>query len=77
MHDLVRELALQVYKNICHNISERRNLLHSTQEAGRHCISDCVPAKNVIHSTDAVHVCLPADVVSHGRPRCNKNKYEV
>ena len=53
MHDLVRELSLRVYKNIC-NISEIRNLLHSTQEVG-HFISYCVPANNVIHHTDAVH----------------------
>ena len=31
MHDLIR-----VYKNICNNISKLRNLLHSTQEVGRH-----------------------------------------
>ena len=56
MHDLVRELALQVYKNICKNISKFRNLLHSTQEVGRHFISYCVPANNFIHRTDAVLV---------------------
>ena len=55
-HNLVRELALQVYKNICNNISELRNLLHSTQKVGRHFISYCVPANNVIHCTDAIHV---------------------
>ena len=38
MHDLVRELAIQVSKNICNNISKLQNLLHSTQEAGRHFI---------------------------------------
>ena len=55
-HDLVRKLALQVYKNICNNISKLRNLLHSTQKVGRHFISYCVPANTVIHRTDAVHV---------------------
>ena len=54
MHDLVRELALQFYKNIC-NISKLRNLLQSTQEVGRHFISYCVPANNGIHRTDVVH----------------------
>ena len=49
MHDLVRELALQVYKNICNNISKLRNLLHITQKIGRHFISYCVPANSVIH----------------------------
>ena len=34
MHGLVRELALQVYKNIC-NIFKLGNLLHITQEVGR------------------------------------------
>ena len=68
MHDLVHELALQVYKNICNNISKLRNLLHSTQEVWRHFISYCVPANNVIHRTYAVHVCLLADIVSHGPP---------
>ena len=55
MHDSVRELALQVYKNICNNIFKLRKLLHITQEVGRHFISYCVPTKNVIHRTDAVH----------------------
>ena len=31
--------------------------------------SHCVLANNVIHRTDAVHVWLHADVVSHGSPR--------
>ena len=43
MHDLVRELVLRVYKNICNNISKLRNLLHSTLEVGRYFISYCVP----------------------------------
>ena len=69
MHDLVRELALQVYNNICNNISKLRNLLRSTQEVGRHFISYCDPANNVIHRRDAVHVLPLKDVVSHGHPR--------
>ena len=32
MHGLVREMALQVYKNFCNNIFELGNLLHSTRE---------------------------------------------
>ena len=56
IHDLVRDVALQVYKNICNDISKLRNLLHSTPEVGRNFISYCVPANDVIHRTDAVHV---------------------
>ena len=54
--DLVCELALQAYRNIFNNISKLRNLLHSTQEVGRHFISYCVPANNGIHRTNAVYV---------------------
>ena len=63
MHGLVRELALQVYKTICNS------LLHSTREVVEYFFSYCVLANSVIHRTDAVHVWLLADVVSHGHPR--------
>ena len=68
MHGSIRELALQVYKTICNNIFKLGNLLHSTREVVEY-FSYCVLANNVIHRTDAVHVRLLADVVSHGHRR--------
>ena len=56
IHDLVLELVLQVYKNICNNTSKLRNLFYSTHEVGRLFISYCVPANKVIHRTDVVNV---------------------
>ena len=41
MHGLVRELALQVYKTICHNIFKLGNLLHSTREVVEYSFTLC------------------------------------
>ena len=68
MHGLVRELAFQVYKTICNNIFKLGNY-YIVREKLTNIFSYCVLANNVIHRTDAVHVCLIADVVSHGHPR--------
>ena len=56
MHDLVRELALQVYKTICNTIFKLGNLLHSMREVVEYFFSYFVLANNAIHRTDPVHV---------------------
>ena len=68
MHGLVSELALQVYKTICNNIFKLGNY-YIVREKLSNIFSYCVLANNVIHRTDAVHVRLLADVVSHDHPR--------
>ena len=68
MHGLVSELALQVYKTICNNIFKLGNY-YIVREKLSNIFSYCVLANNVIHRTDAVHVRLFADVVSHDHPR--------
>ena len=55
MHGLVRELALQVYKTVCYNISKLGNY-YIVREKFSNIFSYCVLANNVIHRTDAVHV---------------------
>ena len=81
MHDLVRELALQVYKNICNNIFKLENLLHSTQEVGRnffHIVSlqTTTYISQMQYTYDFLHTLFHM-VILGGEGTVMKNKYEM
>ena len=75
------DMTLDVYRGRKTTIQPTNTQVSDSEPHGPFVFSCCVPANNVIHRTDAVHVLLLADVVSHGHPRgegtVNENKYEV
>ena len=80
MHGLVRELALQLYKTICNNISKLGNLLHSTREVVEYFFILC-PRKQR-HTSHRCSTCMTPRRRCFTRPSsvakdCNENKYEM